>query len=641
MKILYRHFAKIGLFLIAIAITMSIYGQETTVHLGNFSFAPQKPTSADQITISYSPDPEYAKIQTISANVYFLKGESPSLVKIHLLKKENNFEGVFRAPDSLKVVFIKFVIEDFEDNNNQNGYFFPFYKDSLPVPGAFIEIGRIFGPYSSALGIEKNLEKGVGFLQQEFELHASSKEKYLPQYVYVLNYFKKSNDPEAKQFFEDIERKQINSETRLAAIENYWRTIGNTTKAGEIKKLIETRFPRGMWLKNQKINAFDKETNLTRKAALYEEIAALFPPKTSAEKYTFDDDLTWELMEALALAGQYEKIPQYDVRMYNADELAGVYNEISFQLIGLTIRENSKDLAKGKEYNEKAFQILEPVRAGRDTLQNRYYTLLRVKALIHYKEGYFTAAYQAQKVAAKGFNGKRPDYNEALCAYSEKVAGTAEAKRELETFIKTGIYTSGMKEQLKRIYLLNKSEETWYDYFASLNKDYLQKTRNELLKQIVNELAPIFNLKDLNGNNINLKNLRGKIVVLDFWATWCVPCIKRFPGMQKTIDRYKNDPDVVFLFINTWERVPETEREKLITQFFKDNSYSFRILLDERLENENQYRCANDFKIEGVPTKIIINKIGNIIFREIGGSLDSDLFVEEMTIMIDIANSTK
>jgi cytochrome c biogenesis protein CcmG/thiol:disulfide interchange protein DsbE len=72
--------------------------------------------------------------------------------------------------------------------------------------------------------------------------------------------------------------------------------------------------------------------------------------------------------------------------------------------------------------------------------------------------------------------------------------------------------------------------------------------------------APDFNLRDLEGNEVSLANHRKKVAVLDFWATWCAPCIKSFPAMQMAVDKYKRDPDVTFLFITTWEQKPNAQQ---------------------------------------------------------------------------------
>ncbi|WP_227990910.1 TlpA family protein disulfide reductase [Flavisolibacter ginsenosidimutans] len=367
---------------------------------------------------------------------------------------------------------------------------------------------------------------------------------------------------------------------------------------------------------------FDLETNLTKKTAIYEELAKLFPPKTKAEKAAFDDDLTWELMEALADSGYYNIVPNYDNRMYNIDELAGVYNEIAIKLIG-DINETPKDISHGKEYLAKALQI---IRNNEDVFPERYAVICHVKARLEYKLGEYQKAYDDEKKFRKD--------QESLCIYAEKAAGSNEAKEWLEKFVKEGAYTPSMKEQLRRIYLTEEKEDTWSSYFSSLTKSLLQERKNELRKSIIKKACPEFVLKDLNNEAISLQSLKGKIVVLDFWATWCAPCIKRFPGLKTTIERYKNDQNVVFLLVNTFERVPATERLTLIKTFFEKSKYNFSVLLDDQT---TKYKLSRDLGVSTIPTKIIIDKKGNIIFKEAGGYLDSDLFADELSMMIQVA----
>jgi thiol-disulfide isomerase/thioredoxin len=367
---------------------------------------------------------------------------------------------------------------------------------------------------------------------------------------------------------------------------------------------------------------FDVETNLAKKSAIYEELAKLFPPKTKAEQEAFDDDLTWELMEALADSGYYDIVPNYDNRMYGIDELAGVYNEIATKLIG-DINETPKDISRAKQYLAKALQI---IRNNEKVFPERYAVICHVKARIEYKEGDYKKAYEDEKKFMKD--------EESLCAYAEKAVGIDEAKEWLEKFIKQGTYTPLMKEQLRRIYLTSQKQDTWSSYFSSLTKDLLQERMNELRKSIINTSCPEFVLKDLNNNTVSLKSLKGKIIVLDFWATWCIPCIKRFPGLQATLDRYKNDQDVVFFLVNTFERVPATERLTSVKTFFEKNNYNFSVLLDDQT---TKYKLSKELGISSIPTKIIIDKKGNIVFKEAGGYLDPDLFADELSIMIQMA----
>lgn len=64
-------------------------------------------------------------------------------------------------------------------------------------------------------------------------------------------------------------------------------------------------------------------------------------------------------------------------------------------------------------------------------------------------------------------------------------------------------------------------------------------------------------LKDMKGNTIQISDWKGKVVFLDFWATWCGPCKKSFPGLQKLYDKYKDNPKVQFAIVNCWERAED------------------------------------------------------------------------------------
>ena len=81
--------------------------------------------------------------------------------------------------------------------------------------------------------------------------------------------------------------------------------------------------------------------------------------------------------------------------------------------------------------------------------------------------------------------------------------------------------------------------------------------------------APEFNLETLGGDSIRSADLKGKVVVLDFWATWCGPCIDELPQFQATVDRWADRPEVVFLAVSV------DEDDDLVRRFMKKNEYDF------------------------------------------------------------------
>ncbi len=113
------------------------------------------------------------------------------------------------------------------------------------------------------------------------------------------------------------------------------------------------------------------------------------------------------------------------------------------------------------------------------------------------------------------------------------------------------------------------------------------------------EPAPDFALRDLGGNVVKLSDLRGKVVWLNFWATWCAPCKKELPDIQKLYDEMRED-GLVVLAINKEESAEDAG------SFMRSRDLSLPVLLDSDGAVYGQYR------LQGLPDSFFIDREGNI-----------------------------
>ena len=146
---------------------------------------------------------------------------------------------------------------------------------------------------------------------------------------------------------------------------------------------------------------------------------------------------------------------------------------------------------------------------------------------------------------------------------------------------------------------------------------------------MVDQSMKDFSLKNLKGETVSLADLSGKVVVIDFWATWCGPCKASFPAMQRVVDKYAENENVEILFIDTWER--GDDKEANAAKFVDSHEYSFEVLMD----NDNE--VVGKYGVSGIPAKFVLDKNGHVRFVSGGYNGNDDHLVEELSLMIELA----
>tara|TARA_Y100000590_G_scaffold17866_1_gene21364 strand:+ start:231 stop:770 length:540 start_codon:yes stop_codon:yes gene_type:complete len=146
-----------------------------------------------------------------------------------------------------------------------------------------------------------------------------------------------------------------------------------------------------------------------------------------------------------------------------------------------------------------------------------------------------------------------------------------------------------------------------FNIFSSISQSNEDVPLNNMaLNEIPKPISSLI-FEDFSGNEINLKDYNGKLVIINFWATWCSPCKKEMPSLD-TLYQDNNFKNLQIFAVNMEQ--PNTQKTK---KFFNDlNIQKLEIFFDRNLN------FVKEFKLRGVPTTIIINKKGEEFARIIG-----------------------
>ncbi|HUI45873.1 MAG TPA: TlpA disulfide reductase family protein [Nitrospirota bacterium] len=133
-------------------------------------------------------------------------------------------------------------------------------------------------------------------------------------------------------------------------------------------------------------------------------------------------------------------------------------------------------------------------------------------------------------------------------------------------------------------------------------------------------VAADFVLQDMNGNNVRLSDYRGKVVLLEFWATWCPPCRASIPGIEKLYNAYK-DKGLVVLAVSLdeggWDAVKS---------FISSNGMTYTVL-------KGNDDVSDSYQVRTIPMMLVVDKDGRISKRYLGFGNEEDLEKDIQTIL--------
>ncbi len=136
-----------------------------------------------------------------------------------------------------------------------------------------------------------------------------------------------------------------------------------------------------------------------------------------------------------------------------------------------------------------------------------------------------------------------------------------------------------------------------------------------------------FTAPDITGDEVSLSSLKGKLIMLNLWATWCPPCQKEMPSMQRLSDKMKGKN---FTILAVGTPSPPRETKDKILSYIKRNKYTFPVLVDESQQVYGIYGSGS------IPTTWLIGPDGTILARLVGArEWDSDELIEIFNSIIE------
>jgi peroxiredoxin len=143
-------------------------------------------------------------------------------------------------------------------------------------------------------------------------------------------------------------------------------------------------------------------------------------------------------------------------------------------------------------------------------------------------------------------------------------------------------------------------------YQAGHGENVLSSSSDEMPTIAAGDRAAEFSLNDLDGNKVTLASLRGKVIFLNIWATWCGPCREEMPSMETLFNDFRNNKDFVMLAAS------QDRKTEAVRPWVEKNGYHFRILLDP------DNKLSDSYNVSGVPETFIIDRHGRIVAHHMG-----------------------
>jgi thiol-disulfide isomerase/thioredoxin len=604
---------------------------------GTVNILPLQPKTGEKITIEYRADAADADIvkkgpAPLHAVVYGfgMESEAPVATDIELEEDgKGRWKGTMTVPADVVYAHLKVGNGGVYDTNKDRYWsFIVAGADGRPMLMAnFRAAMACFGMLPQPCRKAEDFDEAIELLEKEVRL-------------YPKNISAAVNLTMLRRRTEQIEDAEVQSEMRrltslmpqaatsmdAIGLSEAYNALGDAVQAQQILSDAARRFPNSKSAEQLSLIGLGQVESLEQ---FYGKLADHLDkfPKTSARQNIIE--------AAFNAAAQERKIELLVPFLERVKDLPATAHHMAANYFGAV----DSLRAKAFEHIDKGFL------AVKDDAQRPPYAGIHefhegqriMRAQLHFVRGAIHRAMERNDVAIADLS-KALEYggNEApqeagamLVELLMSAGRTTEARDVAERAIRKGNASANVLNAYRSLQRGNGMDSVKVEQLvADLKKDGRSILAARLAKEMMHSNAIDGTFTTLDGKPVNIADWKGKVVILDYWATWCGPCRSSFPSMQKLYEQYRNNPNVVFAIVNVWER--DKDRVKIVRDFLSQNkNLTFPVYLDK------SDAVVGKFGVTGIPTKFYLGKDGRVQFKEVG-YLPEEQFLEEATNRIEV-----
>lgn len=624
---------RIALYLVFFLFLFSACKKESnkesqSLDIGDFSFSSEDIIANEPFQITYNGN------ETLDESFYNQLNHT-KIYPSDLYFKNNT--ATITIPDSISAVVFNFKVgKDFAKNKKEGFIFSVLNKEGKTKTDAEASKQYYILNYGESYGIEG--KKPIDFIvdiENVIKEEPKSKYDWFNIHLYLAKQVDAKKGKEiSNKYLKDCYSKTEKSLEDYEIISNIYSTLKDSKKADSISEIVKEKYPNSDLAIQPEINKFYKATDLKTKESIFNKHRDYFLNYKNANY----------ILQNLAISnynsGNIEAFYSYIDMIDSKTSKASLFNDFAW-----SNAEKYKDLDVAKSLSKKSLELIKEeqitikekseyfsLNQYKKSLENTFKMYADTYALLAFKTDNVKEAIKFQSIATEGEANAEMNERYIKFLMADQQYNTVIEKASV--FIKEGRSTEKIKLNFKEASTKLNINKDVDKLLATLEAEAKEKELNEIRESLIDEEAPDFSIKNLADDEITLSSLKGKTVILDFWATWCGPCIASFPGMQKVVTKYKDNDNIVFLFVDTFES--GDDRIKKVSKFIKDNKYDFNVLIDPKNETGSNYNVATAYKVTGIPTKVIIGPTGRINFKSVGYGGSDEKIVSEIETMVEI-----